>query len=1041
MSGPEQCDEWRREGRRIIPLLPRSLPITGFSQIAKAAKDDISSLNHELPSPWETSTLRAPSPLKREVKTPEPEFVKPEPVEQQQNGVTPDKIKIEVKEEVEEDETGLVFLPSGMAVRLREEKPQPGKKGGKRKRSMSKSIEVFPKGVPISSPNGRRDSVGSPPRKVSSPQSPVHQAGHGYARPPPPAPPLLPPTLAMSPSKMNEPQLYTPLKRGPGRPPGPSSPSIGRGQGPVRPRAPRASRARGPRGSRGRGGASRGSAPPNSLPPGITQSPLVQGPGLPPAGMFSPLHPGARTFNTSTPKVGGFGSKDLYAQLNSLPASSSGGMAGLTQNYPQDLSSSGEGKQSLHSLTQAIGYLQAQAQASGNQLNSQMSQGPPLPTQDSSSIPAATHQLLNPQFSSAGLAQGVSHISSQSLSRFPTQTITRLNQGITQLSTQKTGLARDHLTSVLNSQTASNLQMTNSGVAGQNLQFAGQPLSQFNPQGLKVISHNAKIVPKSGSTVYVMPGSGGQRMLTPGPRIVTVSMAGGGSGNPRLTTPGVSSVIRTIRTSAFAGGTNKSVIVVQKSGPASIRASRPNSVALYRPATMAPRGMTPLVRGAGPGVMRIPSLQRPTLMRQQSGNGNLYLVELGQDQQQPAASPNISSAAMLSNNINPNYKTSIAVSNSTTAFLPKNATTLLSNNSTTLLPNSPNLVSVLPNKPTTTLFPGQATNHLQNKTATLLPNSAPATHYPNSVSILPNNTPTTYTTMLPNNTPTSYTSLLPNNTPTTYATLLPNNTPTSFTTLLPNNTPTTYTTLLPNSTPTTYTTLLPNSTPTTYTTLLPHSTTSIHPSSTTTMLANPLALQRMVATKPVLNSSKSVPIVISSSSQTLSKKLIVQAGEPTKNTDLWIQVKEGVEVKDPGTNKTGPDPVRLPVKTAAALPLQEGDEPSYSDIFSQALEQANIPADTPLVHPDLASDLSATLSATTGRFVTLPPRANAAPNKMQEQLMAEPSPMAAEVQTSSAAAEVKISSAAAVVPTQAEPVMQNVGEGSHVNEIKSQTSL
>ena len=63
----------------------------------------------------------------------------------------------------------------------------------------------FNLGVPVSStPNtnnasnyrksttasgGRRSSTSSPPRKFSSPLSPVHQAGHGYARPPPPVTP------------------------------------------------------------------------------------------------------------------------------------------------------------------------------------------------------------------------------------------------------------------------------------------------------------------------------------------------------------------------------------------------------------------------------------------------------------------------------------------------------------------------------------------------------------------------------------------------------------------------------------------------------------------------------------------------------------------------------------------------------------------------------------------------------------------------------------------------------------------------------------
>ena len=124
----------------------------------------------------------------------------------------------------------MVFLPSGMAIKIsNKDKPSTpatnergGRKGGggKRKRSVSRSIEVFPKGVPLVSspgtvvagsgpssltPSGqskqhstlnlttpvpggkRRSSISSPPRKLNSPLSPVHQAGHGYARPPPPS--------------------------------------------------------------------------------------------------------------------------------------------------------------------------------------------------------------------------------------------------------------------------------------------------------------------------------------------------------------------------------------------------------------------------------------------------------------------------------------------------------------------------------------------------------------------------------------------------------------------------------------------------------------------------------------------------------------------------------------------------------------------------------------------------------------------------------------------------------------------------------------
>ena len=349
-------------------MLPRAAPVTGYTQIADAAKAEIAELNGELPPPWETRTVGAPPPLKRDPGTPPPAsleaaevFVKPEPVDL--NGSSPEKIKLEIKEEKEEDETGFVYLPSGMTVRLREDKSATivGKKGGKRKRSVSKSIEVFHKGVPISSP-GRRASASSPPRKISSPLSPVHQAGHGYARPPLSMPNLPPPSTAPAPAASSAPtatpkllssegQLFTPPKRGPGRPPSSSSPSLGRGQG--RARAPRAPRARGAR-SRGRAASNMGRGAAANTGGGtsvvISQSPLVQGPSG--QSSFTPLG-GARKFRTSTPKLAGLAQKDVLTNFQQIGVNSVGLNLSSKDpaNYPQDLSlSSTDTKVALQNL-------------------------------------------------------------------------------------------------------------------------------------------------------------------------------------------------------------------------------------------------------------------------------------------------------------------------------------------------------------------------------------------------------------------------------------------------------------------------------------------------------------------------------------------------------------------------------------------------------------------------------------------------------------------------------------------------------------------
>ena len=179
---------WQREGRRIIPILPRAAPITAVTSLAGKMGAELRLHNSALLPPDETRSAPPPpplDPLPPPIPEPNksPEFALPEAVPRQ-NGVG--------KRETDA-ENGFVVLPSGMAVRVREDSPSAGKRG-KRKRSASKSIEVFPDGVPVSKPTS------------------VLGAGHGYARPPPVSIPEAP---------------LSPSRRPAGRPANPSSPVPG----------------------------------------------------------------------------------------------------------------------------------------------------------------------------------------------------------------------------------------------------------------------------------------------------------------------------------------------------------------------------------------------------------------------------------------------------------------------------------------------------------------------------------------------------------------------------------------------------------------------------------------------------------------------------------------------------------------------------------------------------------------------------------------------------------------------------------------------
>ena len=107
------------------------------------------------------------------------------------------------------------MLPSGTVVKVSAKPGSRGGRGGKRKRTASKSYEIVSSHL---SHRAEESSDGSPPRKVSS----VLGAGHGYARPLPTPGEM----LSLEPSSHLQPG-QTARVRGPGRPPGPSLGSPG----------------------------------------------------------------------------------------------------------------------------------------------------------------------------------------------------------------------------------------------------------------------------------------------------------------------------------------------------------------------------------------------------------------------------------------------------------------------------------------------------------------------------------------------------------------------------------------------------------------------------------------------------------------------------------------------------------------------------------------------------------------------------------------------------------------------------------------------
>ncbi|KAG5876868.1 BRCA2-interacting transcriptional repressor EMSY [Gonioctena quinquepunctata] len=55
----ESLDEWAQEGRRLVPLLPRTAPQTVFSAVADEAAEHASQCNTHLPSPFNTERKRS----------------------------------------------------------------------------------------------------------------------------------------------------------------------------------------------------------------------------------------------------------------------------------------------------------------------------------------------------------------------------------------------------------------------------------------------------------------------------------------------------------------------------------------------------------------------------------------------------------------------------------------------------------------------------------------------------------------------------------------------------------------------------------------------------------------------------------------------------------------------------------------------------------------------------------------------------------------------------------------------------------------------
>ncbi len=187
-AGAGTENEWAREGRRIIPLVRRAVPLTAFSGVADVAKREVEAFNQTLPPPAKTKTPMLPAKGRRGWdKAPPPlsDIIV-------DGEVRPPTISMPARSK-QHELNDVVVLPSGMAVRFKEEQPpvSPGADGGetenegKRKRRKRKSsaeepeargtIEVFP------SPYGRSGSM-APPNYTPSAGSDAKARGGGRRR-------------------------------------------------------------------------------------------------------------------------------------------------------------------------------------------------------------------------------------------------------------------------------------------------------------------------------------------------------------------------------------------------------------------------------------------------------------------------------------------------------------------------------------------------------------------------------------------------------------------------------------------------------------------------------------------------------------------------------------------------------------------------------------------------------------------------------------------------------------------------------------------
>ena len=272
LCGSDTSHSWEREGRRIVPVLPRAVARTGLTPAAQSAAETLAKQNSALLRPCDTRTpaplppLPAPEHLLTTRHQPAPVVTVPHPDLGHQhssyNGVS-DK-----RSEAGSDETGVVVLPSGTVVRVSapavSSRGQNKRGAGKRRRSStarSKNIEVFSGGLAQLAAAAEAHADLSPPRKIPS----ILGAGHGYARPLPSSSPLPDRQVVLPPDSAGG------GRRGPGRPPGPASPGVMQVvQGRGRPRLVSG-------GGRGRGGRPRGGVlitPRLSSPQSVSSSPV-----------------------------------------------------------------------------------------------------------------------------------------------------------------------------------------------------------------------------------------------------------------------------------------------------------------------------------------------------------------------------------------------------------------------------------------------------------------------------------------------------------------------------------------------------------------------------------------------------------------------------------------------------------------------------------------------------------------------------------------------------------------------------------------------